>query len=448
MQFLPQPAISRDCAAMARDHIAHFEITGKIGAGAMGEVYRARDTKLDREVAIKVLPKSFSTGRESLSRFEREAKLLASLNHAHIATVYGIEEVEGSIAIVMELVDGETLEQRLRRGPIELGEALPIFRQIAEALEAAHEKGIVHRDLKPGNIKFANDGKVKVLDFGLAKAVENAEEAIDADVDASTLPVDSTVPGMVLGTPAYMSPEQTRGQPVDKRTDLWAFGCCLFEALTGSKPFEGKTVSDIMAEVLRSDPDFTIMPVGAPADIVSILRRCLEKDPRRRLRDIGDIAIRLEECMSPLDVPTAKQEVGGRLKTGILVGVVILAATLLTWIFKPASLPKANSLPPAKSQLGRHLSIDLGLGANESVAIDRGTAVRLSPDGQRLGYIRLTEGESALRELYVQRLDDRELGEGSLLEGTAGVYSFCFSPAGIRSRFLFPIRPTRRANRS
>ena len=278
-----------------------YEISERIGAGAMGEVYRARDTKLNREVAIKLLPPSIGGQRESLARFEREAQLLATLNHPHIATIFGIEEVEDSKAIVLELVEGETLQERLQRGPLPLEEVLPIFRQIASALEAAHEKGVVHRDLKPGNIKFTADGDVKVLDFGLAKAIEGAREELptgqgDADSEAPTLPVDTTAPGMVLGTPAYMSPEQTRGQPVDRRTDVWAFGCCLYEALTGHKPFEARTVSDMMAEVLKSDPDYTMMPLETPAEILSLLKRCLAKEQRRRLRDLGDIAIRLEEA--------------------------------------------------------------------------------------------------------------------------------------------------------
>ena len=264
---------------MAEGRIAHYELTDKIGAGAMGEVYRARDTKLNREVAIKILPDSFADRQDSLARFEREAHLLASLNHPHIATIFGIEDIENTKAIVLELVEGETLQERLKRGPLSLEEALRVFRQIASALEAAHEKGIVHRDLKPGNIKFTADGDVKVLDFGLAKAVEDAREEEtqaedDADSEAPTQPAETTMPGTVIGTPAYMSPEQTRGKPVDKRTDVWAFGCCLYEALTGHKPFKAQNVSDMMAEVLKSDPDYTIMPVETSADILSLLKRC------------------------------------------------------------------------------------------------------------------------------------------------------------------------------
>ena len=321
---------------MPESRIAHYEITGKIGAGAMGEVYRARDTKLNREVAIKVLPDSFASNAESLGRFEREAQLLAALNHPHIATIFGIEEIEDTRAIVLELVEGETLQERLRHGPLSLEEVLPVFRQIAGALEAAHEKGIVHRDLKPGNIKFTAEGEAKVLDFGLAKAIEGArEETTEIDPEAPTLPVETTTPGMVLGTPAYMSPEQTRGQPVDKRTDVWAFGCCLYEALTGRKPFKAQTVSDMMAEVLKSDPDYTIVPVETPAEILSLLRRCLEKEPRRRLRDIGDIAIRLEETtetsrLSPA-VPTETSPSAGGfkpLKAVAVLGAIALAVGL------------------------------------------------------------------------------------------------------------------------
>lgn len=417
--------------------IAHYHVTGKIGAGAMGEVYSALDTKLGREVAIKVLPASFAARKGSLARFEREAKLLASLNHAHIATIFGVEEHNRSLAIVMELVQGQTLAERLEGGPMELKEAIFVFGQIAEALGAAHDRGIVHRDLKPGNIKFDADGEVKILDFGLAKAVENLEESAKTDDEASTLPVDTTVPGMIVGTPAYMSPEQARGEPVDRRTDVWAFGCCLYEALTGRKPFEAKTVSEMMADILKSEPDYALLPAETPPEIRSLLRHCLEKDPRRRFRDIADIGIRLEDTTEPERLPVRDGKASGAwVKTGILVLAVAAGTALLMWgVYSERSSEAPPGLPELR-EAGRHLQIDLGLASSASLPIDRGTALRLSPDGMMLAYIRRVPG--ALDRLYVQSLSQPEFGEALPLEGTEGAYSFCFSPTGERIAFLVP----------
>ena len=277
--------------------IAHYRVTAKLGEGGMGEVYRATDTKLGREVAIKVLPARISRDATSLARFEREAKALASLNHPHIASIYGFDAERETHFLVLELVEGQTLSERLRRGRLPLDEALRVARQIAEAVEAAHAKGIIHRDLKPGNIKLTPEGRVKVLDFGLAKLEESVRGSGSpaSDPDAPTLKAETTRPGMVMGTPAYMSPEQARGQEVDKRTDVWAFGCCLFECLAGSKPFRGDTVTDLMAEVLRSEPDWNALPADVPREVATLLHRCLVKDPRRRLSSLGDIALTLED---------------------------------------------------------------------------------------------------------------------------------------------------------
>ncbi len=277
--------------------LTHYRITAKLGEGGMGEVYRASDSKLGREVAIKVLPASISRDPQSLARFEREAKALASLNHPHIAAIHGFDADQGTHFLVLELVEGQTLSERLRRGRLPLDEALRVARQIAEAVEAAHAKGIIHRDLKPGNIKLTPEGRVKVLDFGLAKMEESVRGSGTpaSDPDAPTLKAETTQPGAVMGTPAYMSPEQARGQEVDKRTDVWAFGCCLFECLAGSKPFRGDTVTDLMAEVLRSEPEWAALPAEVPREVTTLLRRCLEKDPRRRLSSLGDIAILLED---------------------------------------------------------------------------------------------------------------------------------------------------------
>jgi serine/threonine protein kinase/TolB-like protein/Tfp pilus assembly protein PilF len=291
--------------------LTHYRLTAKLGEGGMGEVYRATDIKLGREVAIKVLPASISHDAQSLVRFEREAKALAALNHPHIAGIYGFDADQGIHFLVLELVEGETLSERLRRGPLPLKEALALARQIAEAISEAHEKGIIHRDLKPGNVKITPNGRIKVLDFGLAKMEQSARSQTGSapvpvvDPDAPTMPADWTQPGAVMGTPAYMSPEQARGQEVDKRTDIWAFGCCLFECLSGRKPFEGQTTSDLMASVLKSEPNWDLLPKETPPAVPTMLRRCLEKEPLRRLSSIGDIALTLEETARAAAAPAS-----------------------------------------------------------------------------------------------------------------------------------------------
>ena len=248
-----------------------YEIQSALGAGGMGEVYRARDTKLGRDVALKVVAESFAHDPERVARFQREAQLLASLNHPHIATIYGLEEARGSHFLAMELVEGATLAERLKAGPIPVGEALGIARQVADALQAAHEKGIIHRDLKPANIALTVEGQVKVLDFGLAKALEVVPAG---DVSASpTLSLAATQAGVILGTAAYMAPEQAKGRPVDKRSDVWAFGCVLYEMFAGKRAFEGEDISDTLANVLKSEPDWQALPADVPAAIQVLLRR-------------------------------------------------------------------------------------------------------------------------------------------------------------------------------
>ena len=274
--------------------VGPYEILSPLGAGGMGEVWRARDTRLDREVALKFLPEGFATDPERHARFEREAKVLASLNHPHIATLYGLEHVDGQHALVMELVEGEELADRIARGPVAFHEAFQIAGQVAEALEAAHEKGIVHRDLKPANVKVRPDGTAKVLDFGLAKAWEEPAGTSDP-AHSPTVTGVYTRAGVILGTVAYMSPEQARGKPVDKRTDIWAFGCVLYEMLTGAAAFRGETVPDVMAAIVTRDPDWEALPVALPEGARTVLRRCLEKDPKRRLRDIGEARVALED---------------------------------------------------------------------------------------------------------------------------------------------------------
>src|SRR5580765_720100 len=276
--------------------LGSYEVLSKLGEGGMGEVYRARDSKLKREVAIKVLPDAFAQDPDRLARFQREAELLATLNHPNIAAVYGLEQTDRLTGIVLELVEGNTLADVIARGPIAVGDALPIALQIADALEAAHEKGVIHRDLKPANVKLRPDGTVKVLDFGLAKALDPA--SISGDTSQSptlTSPAAMTRMGVILGTAAYMSPEQAKGRQAEKRSDVWAFGCVLYEMLTGKRAFEGEDVSDTLASVLRSEPNWNALPASASPH-TSLLKRCLEKDGKRRLRDMGDVRLLLEDA--------------------------------------------------------------------------------------------------------------------------------------------------------
>lgn len=292
--------------------LASYQTLTLIGAGGMGEVYHARDLKLGREVAIKILRGELAQDAERLSRFEREARLLASLNHPHIATLYGMEEVDGVRFLVMEFVPGATVADRLAGGAFSLEEGLSLGRQIAEALEAAHEKGVIHRDLKPGNVKITPGGKAKLLDFGLAKVI-----AVDTTPGAETASQEATREGTILGTPYYMSPEQVRGQALDRRTDIWSFGCVLFEVLSGQRPFTGSTGADIFAAILEREPNWALLPPAIPPSLRSLLERCFRKDPGRRLRDIGDARIELLEATdqvqmakTPVHAPTSTVETG------------------------------------------------------------------------------------------------------------------------------------------
>jgi serine/threonine-protein kinase len=270
----------------------------------MGEVYKARDAKLGREVAIKVLPEAFAENKERLARFEREARLLASLNHPNIATLFDLQESDGTHFLVLEFVPGETLAERIKRGAIPVDEALLLFKQIAEGLEAAHEKGIIHRDLKPANIKITPEGKIKILDFGLAKAMAG-EAPVQNLSESPTLTRDATETGVLLGTAPYMSPEQARGKEVDKRSDIWAFGCCLYEALTSKVAFLGETVSDTIAAILDRKPDWSALPEVTPVTVQRLMRRCLKKQSNERLQHIGDARIEIGEVLSETVLPEA-----------------------------------------------------------------------------------------------------------------------------------------------
>jgi serine/threonine protein kinase len=301
--------------------IGSYLIDARIGVGGMGEVYRARDTRLGRDVAIKVLPVVFATDPGRLARFEREARMLAALNHPRIATIHGLEELDGIPALVLELVEGPTLAERIARGPLGVDDALALGQQIGEALEAAHDKGIIHRDLKPANIKVLPSGDVKVLDFGLAKALSGGESGLDM----SHLPTvtGTQLTGLIVGTPAYMSPEQARGHGVDKRTDIWAFGCVMYEMLAGRPPFVGDTISGTIAAILEREPAWDALPSTAGPPLVRTVRRCLEKDLRRRFRDIGDVRIDLQEAMA---VPTAVAHQPAAITRRTAIGALIGAA--------------------------------------------------------------------------------------------------------------------------
>ena len=304
--------------------IGSYSVIAAVGSGGMGEVYRARDRKLDRDVALKVLPHNVSDDAERLARLQREARTLAALNHPNIAQVYGLEDGEGLTAVVMEFVDGPTLADRLASGPLPLDEALPIARQIAEALEAAHDQGIIHRDLKPANVKVRPDGVVKVLDFGLARTMDAATPETDPSLLATvTSPAAMTGFGVILGTAAYMSPEQAKGKPVDRRADVWAFGVVLAEMLSGKRMFGGDTVAEMLGSVLK---DEVVVP-AAPPVIRHLLARCLDCDPRRRLRDIGEARIVLENPDSAEFIDRTASAVPGTTRSRVAwtVGVVVAA---------------------------------------------------------------------------------------------------------------------------
>ena len=386
-------------ALQAGTRIDPYEITGALGVGGMGEVYRAVDTNLGRQVAIKVLPDTFANDSERLARFEREAKTLASLNHPNIAQIHGFEKADGIRALVMELVEGPTLADRIAQGPIPLDEALPIAKQIAEALEAAHEQGIVHRDLKPANIKLRPDGAVKVLDFGLAKALEPIAARVDAAASPTiTSPALMTAVGMLLGTAAYMSPEQARGKPVDKRTDIWAFGCVLYEMLTGQRAFGGEEVTETLASVVRSEPAWDALPANSPAVVGAFLRRCLQKNPKQRLQDIGDMRLALEGAFDAT-APRLGSADSSSQKRSLLVaaasafGAAVLGAAL-TWM----SIRSVESVPPRVTRLL--------ITSPPSAAMTVSAAFRdlaITPDGSRVIYL----GNNAT-QLFVRALDSLE----------------------------------------
>ena len=374
---------ARRLALSSGKRLGPYEIVSALGAGGMGEVYRATDTKLKRQVAVKILPPSVAADSDRLARFQREAEVLASLNHPNIAHIHGLEDADGVKALVMELVEGEDLAQRIARGPVPLLEALPIATQIAEALEAAHEQGIIHRDLKPANIKVRPDGTVKVLDFGLAKAME----PVGADADPSKSPTITTPAitqaGVILGTVAYMSPEQARGKAVDKRADIWAFGCVLYEMLTGQRAFAGEGVSDTLARVIEREPDWTRLPTTLSPELRTYLRRCLQKDPRQRVQAIGDVRLALEGAFeTPVDQTAAPAAVALWQRVALVGVAAIIASGAIIGTLGWFTASRAEPVPPRVSrlQLTPTGAAALSIAWNER-------ELAITPDGSRLIYV-------------------------------------------------------------
>jgi Tol biopolymer transport system component len=377
--------------------LGSYEITGALGAGGMGEVYRARDAKLGRDVALKVLPEAFARDAERMARFQREAKVLASLNHPNIASIYGLEDSGPTRALVMELVEGPTVADRIRSGPIPIDEALRIAKQICEALEYAHEHGIVHRDLKPANVKVTRDDAVKVLDFGLAKALEGDASGIDI-ANSPTISRMATQAGVLLGTAAYMSPEQAKGKAVDRRADIWAFGCVLYEMLTGQMAFRGESVTDTLAAVIRAESDWSKLPAATPIRVRVLLQRCLQKAPKQRLRDIGDARISLDEVLAgPPDPSFAgatqfSAPLWRRTLPWALLSAAVVALVVLGWAYQRV----ANAPAPTASAVRFQIPLTANLAPG-------GGAFALSPDGHQLAFA--ATGSDGVSRLWIRSLD-------------------------------------------
>ncbi len=410
--------------------VGPYRVTAAIGAGGMGEVYRATDSRLSRDVAIKVLPAAFASDAERMARFDREARVLASLSHANIASIFGLEDVDGTRAIVMEMVEGETLAERIARGALPVDDALAIARQVADALEYAHERGVVHRDLKPANIKITGDGTVKVLDFGLAKALEDDPSSSSPDLTKSpTLTSAGTKAGVILGTAAYMSPEQAKGKTVDRRADIFSFGAVLYEMLTGAQAFTGETASETLASVLKDEPDWSALPAAVPPAVRDLLQRCLLKDPKQRLRDIGEARIAIERVvrgegglsgMFTAALETSPAASGARASIGRLIAVALplaLVAGLAGWMLHPS--PR-EPLFQADLALPRGLQLDLD---NASLA--------LSPDGRTLVMAAIAPGQDQM--LWIRPLDG---GATTALAGTEGATYPFWSPDGASIGFF------------
>ena len=405
--------------------IGPYQVLAPLGEGGMGEVYRARDRKLNRDVAIKILPDLFAADPDRLARFEREAQLLAALNHPNIAHIHGFEEspTTGVRALIMELVEGSTLAERIAAGPVSLDEALPIAREIAEALEAAHAQGIVHRDLKPANIKIDPGGTVKVLDFGLAKAMGPGGSGGDLLNSPTITSPAMTHAGVILGTAAYMAPEQARGRAVDHRADIWAFGVVLFEMITGTRAFEGEEITDVLASVLKSEPKWAALPASAPAALRRLIRRCLERDPRRRLQAIGEARIQIddlihgvpEELSAPARPPVQSNAWRAVPWTVALLSSGLAVTMLLLW----------SPWRPASHASPIRLSAEVGTGVSLAVST-QGAAAVLSPDGTTIAFVGRTTRQ-ARPGLFIRRLSEMH---ATPLAGTEGAYNPVYSPDG------------------
>jgi serine/threonine protein kinase len=424
-----QPAVTEPLKSPARVIApgtvfgGRYEILDSIGAGGMGEVYRALDKNLSRQVAIKILPAAFAEDKERLARFEREARLLAALNHPNIAAIHGLEESEGRRFLVLELAEGETLQARLDKGALPLEDTLEIGRQLAEGLEAAHEKGIIHRDLKPGNIMITPEGKVKILDFGLARAFHDQISDIDL-AKSPTITAGMTQPGVILGTAAYMSPEQAKGKPVDRRADVWAFGCILYECLTGKRAFRGETITETLAAILKGEPDWNALPADTPPSIRRLLFRCLSREQGHRLSDMHDVGIEIADSnLERLPVKTA--EISNRYSlrrfplgmAAIIVGLSILGTLLVQYFF----YKKTAERPPSIVRFAI---------PGEFTASGLSTpALALSPDGNQIVFIGKRNGRA---QLFLRSLDRLQ---SSPLDGTENASGPFFSPDSQRIGF-------------
>jgi eukaryotic-like serine/threonine-protein kinase len=385
--------------------LGSYEILGSLGSGGMGEVYRARDTKLKRDVAIKVLPETLSHDAERLARFQREAEILAALNHPHIAAVYDLADVENSRVLIMELVEGESLAQRIARGPIPLNESLDIAKAVAEALEAAHEKGIIHRDLKPANIQITDAGNVKVLDFGLAKVGDAQGNPVNLSTAATMM--TTTVPGVIIGTAAYMPPEQAKGRDADRTTDIWAFGCVLYEMLTGRPVFEGETIGEVLSEVFKAEPDWSRLPADTPDRIRRLLKRCLQKERKSRLHDIADARIEIEDAQGeparPSPAPISSRR-GER-----VIWILMLAAAIGFAVLAQFAARRRSPFP--------EMRLDVATPATTDAA-----SMALSSDGLRIVFSAIADGRP---QLWLRSFDS---GASRPLAGTEGGISPFWSP--------------------
>jgi serine/threonine-protein kinase len=414
--FLETPAAGR--SLMGR-RLGPYQVTGLLGAGGMGEVYRASDTTLNRDVALKILPEALAPDPDRLARLKREARVLASLNHPNIAAIYGFEDSGSTHALVLELVEGPTLADRIAKRAIPLDEALPIAKQIAEALEAAHEQGIIHRDLKPANVKVRDDGTVKVLDFGLAKAVESTSP--ERATISPTVSGQRTPPGIILGTAAYMSPEQAAAKPVDNRTDLWAFGVVLLEMLTGRQVFAGETTSHVLAAILSKEPDWTALPARTPAAIRRLLRRCLEKDRKRRLDSASDARLEIEDALAePAREFPSNPAPGGALRYLIPTTIVPALAVALVALIAMRAFTRAPSPEPSRFRIVPPSSQPLIIqGSDRDIAI--------TPDGRHIVYHVAPNGGSGPRGLAVRSLDQLD---AKIVGGVAAARAPFVSPDG------------------